>query len=64
MRIPIHLAAVAIAFASLSACAEEDAVPSDKNILIVETDGFADEIDNELLKADEVDGGNSSEENR
>jgi hypothetical protein len=64
MKFPTNLVAIAIALASLSACAGEDAVPPDQNIVIVETSDFGDEIDNELLQADERGVENLSEKER
>lgn len=64
MKLPIHFATMALVLASLSACAGEDVVQSEKNIEIVETDGYADAFDNELLQADERDAGNLNQEKR
>jgi len=64
MKLPILFATMALVLASLSACAGEDVVQSEKNIEIVETDGYADAFDNELLQADERDAGNLNQEKR
>ncbi len=64
MKFAIHFATIAIVLTPLSACAEEDVVQSDKDIEVVETDGYADAIDNEFLGTDERGSGNLTEDKR
>lgn len=64
MKFRIDFATMAIVLTSLSACAGEDVVQSDKSIEIVEADGFANAIDEEFLQADARDAGNLNEETR
>lgn len=63
MRFPIHFGKIAIVLTSLSACAEEEPVQPGNRIEVIEVEGYADDIDNALIEANERDYGIYADEN-
>jgi len=62
MKFPIHVGKIAIALTSLSACAGEEPVQPGNSIEVTEVEGYADDIDNQFLEANERDYGSEADE--